>query len=247
VVPVTNLALRPLHEPVNAIPHVPKTAGGFRPGRSLCASSTPPKKSMSNTERSTALLQRVIIQAGLLILAGLLAACHSLALSRSATKAGIADKLKDASAIAGTFENKSTTQFGPQNGKLWALLKGREGLFEHPAPGPTADDDGDHVRISPAGPGLLEVVLLSQGKIRQTVRLPYSVHGNYLHLRHSSDFQWLPLGYRQSSSDTAVTGTKDGDLVVLSRFDVSGVVMLIGSAGDNGTLTFRFPRIAAPR
>jgi len=183
----------------------------------------------------------------LLILAGLLAACDSLALSRSATKAGVAGRLKDASSIAGTFENQSTTPFGSREVQLWALLKGRQGLWEHPTPSQEAEDAGDQVRISPTGRGLLEAELLSQGKIRKTVRLPYAVHGNYLHLRHSSDFQWLPLGYRQSSSDTAVTGAQDGDLVVLSRFDVSGGVMLMGSAGDNGTLTFRFPRRAAPR
>jgi hypothetical protein len=94
---------------------------------------------------------------------------------------------------------------------------------------------------------MLAVAFLSHGKMKQSARMPYSIRGNYLHLRHDSDFGWLPLGCAYSNSDLVMTGVKNGDLVVLYRYEFFGVAGLVGNAGDASTVEFRFPRVGATR
>lgn len=166
-------------------------------------------------------------------------------LSSAAARAGVSGRLKDASPVVGTFENMSAKQFGPKYVRLWETLRGGEALRGEPTK--VGSDYHDHVRVSEAGPNLLEVALLSQGRVKQTARMPYMARGNYLHLRHDSDFDWLPLGYGYDNSDLAVTGVKNGELVVLHRYEFFGLVMLFGSAGDSGTVELRFPRVGSKR
>src|SRR6185295_3790062 len=133
-----------------------------------------------------------------------------------------------------TFENTARDTFTLKRVRLWEQLKNCEWLYDQPREGAGHSDYGDRVKLSVAGNGMLEATLLSpQGKVREQAQMPYSARDNYLHLHHSSNFNWLPLGYRTSSSDIAITALPDGDLVVLFRFDVSGIVYLIGSAGDS--------------
>lgn len=188
-------------------------------------------------------IRAVILRIGLILLPALLSACVSLDLHRAAAESGVKGGFRDPSPIMGTFENLSTERFGPKYMRLWELLESTEGLWAPPRAGGT--DYGDEVRISvpAAAPGFLEIALLSRGTIRQSARMPYSIHGNYVYLRRKSDFEWLPLGYAWSRFDLAITGNgRGGDLVVLTRYEVQGIVMLVGNAGDCGTVKLRFPR-----
>jgi hypothetical protein len=188
---------------------------------------------------------RLILRIGFILLSGLMYGCHSMRLSSAAAEAGVARRLKDASPVVGTFENMSAERWGPGYKRLWDLLSESEGLWGPPAKG--GSDYGDHVRISEAGPGVLDVALLSHGKAKQTARMPYSVHGNYLHLRHHSRFNWLPLGFSHGNSDLAITGNPNGDLIALYRYEFFGVARIVGNAGDAGTVEFRFPRLGGDR
>jgi hypothetical protein len=173
---------------------------------------------------------------------GLLASCGSTRLHKAATRAGIAQDLPGTSALAGTFDNTSLNKFGPQHVKLWELLSGTQSPWSPAAQPSEGSSFGHRVRISEATPGILALTLLADGPAHRTLRLPYELRGPCLHLRHRSDFNWLPLGYRRSSSDLAITAVPGGDLVVLYRYRVSGVTA-IGSAGDSGVLEFRFRRL----
>jgi hypothetical protein len=184
-----------------------------------------------------ALLFRIILRIGFFLLWGVLAGCHSMQLSSASKDAGVSERLKDASPVVGTFENMSTERFGPGYKRLWELLREAEGVWGPPVNG-GSDYDG-HVRISEAGPGMIEVALLSHGKVKQSARMPYSIRGNHLHLRHKSDFTWLPFGFAHYNSDLAITGVRNGDLVALHRYEFYGVV-LVGNAGDASTIEFRF-------
>jgi hypothetical protein len=174
-----------------------------------------------------------------------LVSCHSMELRRSARKAGVGG-VKDEFQVLGTFENTARDKFGPKRVRLWEQLRNREWLYDMSREGEAYSDYGDRVQLTLAEKGLLKATLLSpQGKVRQQMRLPYSARSNHLHLHHNSEFGWLPLGYRASSLDIALTALPDGDLVLLFRYDVSGIVYLIGSAGTSGTVEFCFPRLRA--
>ena len=174
----------------------------------------------------------------------LLASCHAMRLSRAAKEAGVTGSLKDVSPVVGTFENTARDKFGPKQIRLWEQIRNREWIYDTPREGKDYSDFGDRVRLANSGKGMLEATLLSpEGKVRQLARIPCSVRGNYIHLHHSSHFGWLPLGYRFSNTDIAITASPGGDLVVLHRYEVGGIVYLIGTAGSTGTVEFRFRRL----
>ncbi len=161
-----------------------------------------------------------------------------------AKKAGGPPSLRDASIVCGTFENMSIGSFGPKSLKLWDVLVGHAGVLPYGVGTSQIESSySDRVKVTQEGPSALKVALVASGVVRQTASLPFTMRSNHLHLRHSSDFAWLPLGYRSSSTDTALTAQPEGDLIVLHHFDIGGIVMLIGSAGDAGTIDFRFPRL----
>ena len=176
-------------------------------------------------------------------------------LHQAARESGVKVHFHDASAVLGTFDNISAQHFGPIYAKLWDQLRSTNGPYL--PGGGSASSYGDQVRISApsaARSGSLEIALLSHGQVRQTVRMPYVVRGNYVYLGGHSDFGWLPLGYVWSRFDLGLTSngasggaSGDSDLVLLSRFEFQGIVMLIGNDGDCRTLKLRFPRAEGKR
>jgi len=188
---------------------------------------------------------RASARIGLLLISALLSACASMDLHRAAREAGVKGRLKDVTPIIGTFENQSVGRFGPKYIRPWELLRATEGLWSLPIAG--GSDYGDILRISTATPtvksGVLDIALLSHGKVRQTTQLPYALHGNHLFLRHTANFKWLPLGYSRGCFDLAITGSEGGDLVVLYRYEVQGIAMLVANAADSSTIAIRFPHV----
>lgn len=180
----------------------------------------------------------------LALLAGLLASCHSMDMSRAAKKAGVNEITRDPLPVVGTFENRATEKFGPKVVRLWEMAFGKEWVYSMPKAMAGASMFEDWVRIRQLGPQLLELSLIANGKVRSTTKVPCEIRRNHVLVHQDSSFNLLPLGYRTSSSDVAMTAAKDDDLVLLYRYEVSGIVMLIGSAGDQGTVAFRFRRVA---
>jgi hypothetical protein len=174
--------------------------------------------------------------------AGIMLSSCSTSLRQSAGQLGAPDLRSDVSVIEGDFDNMSLDRLGPVHPRLWDVLTGtREAPFGVKTGGSASAFD-DTVRLALDGPSVLKVSLISGGTLRQTVRLPFERKSNHLIIHSGSDFGWLPLGYRSSSTETALTAMPQGDLIVLHRYKVHGIVFLIGNAGDQGVMDFSFPR-----
>jgi hypothetical protein len=185
-------------------------------------------------------LRRWLGRIAFLLLAGLLAGCNSMELNKVAKKTGGVGRLKDESAFLGTFENQSVEVAHDKYMRLWEMLKDPSGPWI-PEESSKRSTYSDTVRIAYVSPGLLEFTLHSPGRPKQTTRSLYSMRGRYALLRHDSEFDLLPVGYRKNSSDLAITATPRGDLVVLSRFDYSGFILIGGTSGSSAE-GYRFPR-----
>ena len=184
-----------------------------------------------------------IRQAVLIALALLLTGCTTSSyIDRAGVKAGAPKGRCEPSLLVGTFENMSIKSFGPRHSKLWDQLASTGGPWDDTRKRVAASEFSDRVRIKSADGGILMCELISSGAVRESRRVPFTRQGNHLVIETSASFDWLPLGYRSSSSTIALTAVPNGHLLVLHHFKVGGVVMLIGSAGDSGVITFKYPR-----
>ncbi len=164
------------------------------------------------------------------LLITLLSSCSSHFRSREARKLGIRSIAGDASSVLGTYANLSSDSHG-RNVLLWNIVR----------TSPTASHATDRVHIVRTGRREIQMRLLRDGRLVDLATTPFTPRGNHLHLRASSSFKWLPFGCSIARQALSLSSTPQGNLVALVDFSRGGVVLMF-SAGDNGTHAYQFKR-----